>query len=53
MAFVILKCGDDKCTRLLYVLTEPGDQKVYCSLCGGVTLFKLRTPGQDDNEEDD
>ena len=54
MAFAVQECGVEGCGRLLYVQVTPGDQKIYCAKCGGVTLFRLRAEqgdGPDGNEE--
>lgn len=47
MAFAVQACAVEGCGKLLYVYVEPGDQKVWCAACGGVTLFRLTGPGEE------
>lgn len=53
MAFTVQKCGIEDCPQVLYVLAEPGEQRIYCGKCGAVTLFKLRTDADDSDSSDD
>lgn len=52
--FAVQTCGLVECNRPLYVLVEPGNQRIYCGACGSVTLFVLNGPAkQGDGDEVD
>lgn len=50
MAFMVMKCGGEKCARLLYVEVKAGEATVYCYLCKSANLVTFK---QDDGEVDD
>lgn len=38
--YLMVKCGNDECNRVLYLLPDVAEQKIFCALCHAVTLFK-------------
>lgn len=50
MALMVIRCGGEKCDRLLYVEVVVGEQTILCYKCGSGNVITFKT---DDTERQD